>query len=67
MESAKSRNASLRAIKFFEEAIAKDPQYALAYSGLSDTYRYLDLQGVMAPAEAMPKAEKAARTGPRPR
>ena len=60
--SLRRADASLRAIKLFEEAIAKDPQYALAYSGLSDTYRFLDLQGVMAPAEAMPKAETAART-----
>ena len=54
-------DASQRAIEFFKEAILKDPRYALAYSGLSDTYRRLDLQGVMAPAEAMPKAEAAAR------
>lgn len=60
--SLRRADASLRAIKLFEEAILKDPQYALAYSGLSDTYRSLDLQGVMAPAEAMPKAEAAART-----
>jgi TolB-like protein/DNA-binding winged helix-turn-helix (wHTH) protein len=51
----------LKAIKFFEEAIAKDPRYASAYSGLSDTYRFLDMQGLAAPAEAMPKAEAAAR------
>ena len=52
---------SLRAIKFFEEAIIKDPQYAPAYSGLSDTYYHLDLQGVAPPAQAMPKAERAAK------
>ena len=51
----------LKAIKFFEEAITKDPGYAPGYSGLSDTYRILDLQGLAAPAQAMPKAERAAR------
>ena len=50
----------LKAIKYFEESIAKDPRYAPAYSGLSDTYRFLDLQGLAAPAEAMQKAETAA-------
>jgi tetratricopeptide (TPR) repeat protein len=28
----------LEAIRFFEQAIAEDPQYALAYTGLSDAY-----------------------------
>ena len=51
----------LKAIKYFEEAIAKDPNYARAYSGLSDTYRFLDLHGIAAPDDAMPKAEMAAR------
>jgi TolB-like protein/DNA-binding winged helix-turn-helix (wHTH) protein len=50
----------LKAIKYFEESIAKDPRYAPAYSGLSDSYRFLDLQGLAAPAEAMQKAETAA-------
>jgi TolB-like protein/DNA-binding winged helix-turn-helix (wHTH) protein/Tfp pilus assembly protein PilF len=51
----------LKAIRCFEEAIAKNSRYAPAYSGLSDTYRFLDMQGLAAPAEAMPKAETAAR------
>jgi TolB-like protein/DNA-binding winged helix-turn-helix (wHTH) protein len=51
----------LKAIKHFEDSIAKDPRYAPAYSGLSDTYRFLDNQGLSAPAAAMPKAETAAR------
>jgi TolB-like protein/DNA-binding winged helix-turn-helix (wHTH) protein len=51
----------LKAIKYFEEAIAHDSRYAAAYSGLSDTYRLLDLQGLARPAQAMPKAETAAR------
>jgi TolB-like protein/DNA-binding winged helix-turn-helix (wHTH) protein len=51
----------LKAIRYFEEAIAKDSRYAPAYSGLSDTYRFLDLQGLAAPAQAMPQAEMAAK------
>jgi DNA-binding winged helix-turn-helix (wHTH) protein/TolB-like protein/Tfp pilus assembly protein PilF len=60
--SLRRADATQRAIKKFEEAIAKDPQYALAYSGLADAYYRLDLQGVSTPAEAMLKAERAART-----
>jgi serine/threonine-protein kinase len=51
----------LKAITFFEEAIAKDSRYAPGYSGLSDAYRFLDVQGLAAPAQAMPKAEAAAK------
>ena len=49
------------AIKYFEEAIEIDPDYALAYAGLADCYNALGSweNGTMAPAEAMPKAKAA--------
>src|SRR3989454_5603469 len=34
-----------RAIKYFEEAIGKDPRYALAYAGLADCYSILGYYG----------------------
>jgi eukaryotic-like serine/threonine-protein kinase len=34
----RSQEGVLEAIRFFERAIAEDPQYALAYTGLSDAY-----------------------------
>jgi TolB-like protein/Tfp pilus assembly protein PilF len=47
--------------KYFEQAIEKDPGYALAYSGLADTYFYRGYSfGRMAPKDAMPKARAAA-------
>jgi TolB-like protein/Tfp pilus assembly protein PilF len=50
-----------RAEKYFEEAIHKDPTYALAYSGLADTYFYRGyIFGLMEPKDAMPKAKAAA-------
>jgi TolB-like protein/Tfp pilus assembly protein PilF len=50
-----------RAQKYFEQAIDKEPGYALAYSGLADTYFYRGYAfGRMAPKEAMPKARAAA-------
>ncbi len=48
--------------EYFDRAIARDPSYARAYSGLADTYALLgDWQyAVMAPAEALPLAKAAA-------
>jgi Tfp pilus assembly protein PilF len=56
----RTREGSLKAIEFFEQAIDSDPKYAPAYSGMSDTYRFLDLQGSAEPAWSRPKAERAA-------
>ena len=51
-----------KAKEFFDEAIAKAPDYAQAYSGLADTYALLgDWQyGVMPPRQALPAAKAAA-------
>jgi TolB-like protein/DNA-binding winged helix-turn-helix (wHTH) protein/Flp pilus assembly protein TadD len=51
------------AVDYFNQAIAKDPNYAVAYSGLADTYALLgDWQYSVMPAkEAMPLALAAAR------
>jgi serine/threonine protein kinase/predicted Zn-dependent protease len=48
------------AIGYFEAAIKIDPAYALAYSGLADTYIVLGLYARHAPGEIMPKALQAA-------
>jgi TolB-like protein/DNA-binding winged helix-turn-helix (wHTH) protein len=54
-------NAELeRAISYFGEAIAKDPGYALAYSGLADTYSVLPNYGGNQ-NEDFPKSNGAAR------
>jgi TolB-like protein/DNA-binding winged helix-turn-helix (wHTH) protein/Flp pilus assembly protein TadD len=52
-----------KAVDYFNQAIAKDPNYAAAYSGLADTYALLgDWQyAVMTPKEAMPRANAAAK------
>ena len=50
-----------KAIAFFEQAIAKDPNYALAYSGLADSYALLPGYGEGRPREWMPKAKEAAQ------
>jgi tetratricopeptide (TPR) repeat protein len=51
-----------KAVDYFDQAIARDPEYAAAYSGLADTYALLgDWQyAVMTTKEALPKAKAAA-------
>jgi serine/threonine protein kinase/Tfp pilus assembly protein PilF len=44
------------AIRFFEEAIALDPQYALAYTGLADCYSILRVYGWTPPEHSQPRA-----------
>jgi tetratricopeptide (TPR) repeat protein len=48
------------AISYFNQTIAKDPGYALAYSGLADAYTLLPPYGG-SPSENFPKANAAAR------
>ena len=45
---------------YFEQAIAKDPNFAAAHVGLSDCYRLLGWWGATPPREAMQKARAAA-------
>ena len=52
-----------KALEYFQQAIEKDPGFALAYSGLADTYDLLgavEAGGDMRPNDAMPKAKAAA-------
>jgi eukaryotic-like serine/threonine-protein kinase len=48
-------------IIYFQQAIQHDPNYALAYVGLSEAYRGLTLSGEMKPTEYMPRARDAAQ------
>ena len=50
-----------KAIEYFEQAIQKDPNYALAYAGLADCYTTLGINGVRAPNDVVPKAKEAAQ------
>ena len=49
-----------KAIEYFEQAIQKDPNYALAYTGLADSYTLLPWYGGWMPRDAVPKAKEAA-------
>jgi serine/threonine protein kinase/tetratricopeptide (TPR) repeat protein len=50
-----------KAISLFQAATQKDPSYAAAYSSLSDSYRALTYNSNVAPADAIPQSEAAAR------
>ncbi len=50
-----------KAIEYFQQSIGKDPIYALAYVGLSDTYGTLGYLGFRSPKEVWPRATAAAR------
>jgi serine/threonine-protein kinase len=52
-----------RAIESFQQAIEKDPDYALAYAGIADCYVTLGSweNGTFPPLEAIPKAKAAAK------
>ena len=49
-----------QAVEFFNQAVEKDPNYALAYSGLAESYVLFPGYSVALPQESMPKAKAAA-------
>jgi TolB-like protein/cytochrome c-type biogenesis protein CcmH/NrfG len=49
-----------KAITYFQQAIEKDTNYALAYSGIADCYALLADYSARPPNETMPKAKAAA-------
>lgn len=49
-----------RAIERFREAVAIDPKFAMAHSGLADAYSALGYLSYLAPADAFPEARRHA-------
>ena len=50
-----------KSIEVFEQAIARDPNYALAYAGLANSYVLVAFYGALPPKDILPKAREAAR------
>ena len=52
-----------KALELYQQAIDRDPNYALAYAGLADCYAMLGFTpyGTMRPSEAYPRAKAAAK------
>src|SRR5262245_34123022 len=49
-----------RAVEFYNQAIEKDPGFALAYSGLAESYVLFSNYDVASPKDSMPQAKAAA-------
>ena len=49
-----------KAIELFEKAIEIDPNYAMAYTGISDCYNLLPWYGTVPPEDSHPRAKAAA-------
>ena len=56
----RTRENVQKSIEYFQQAIEKDPNYALGYAGLSDGYTLLAYYGGAPAREVMPKAKAAA-------
>ena len=49
-----------KAVEYFQQAVEKDPSYALAYTGLADSYVLLGWNSYLPPKDAFPKSKMAA-------
>ena len=49
-----------KALEYFQQAVEKDPGYALAYTGLADSYVLLGWNSYLPPKDAFPKGKIAA-------
>jgi len=49
-----------KSIEYFEQAIERGPDYAIAFAGLADVYNMLGFYSTLSPIEAFPKAKATA-------
>ncbi|REJ79315.1 MAG: hypothetical protein DWQ47_00815 [Acidobacteria bacterium] len=56
----RTREDLAKSVEYFNKAIELDPAYALAYSGLAQSYVLFPNYGVAKPKESMPRAKAAA-------
>ncbi len=59
-EVYRAPEALKRAVEYFNQAIALDPRYALAYIGLADAYALYFDYGILPFRESLPQARDAA-------
>jgi tetratricopeptide (TPR) repeat protein len=61
-ELGKQKGTAFReGVRFFQRAVDLDPFYAAAYAGLADSFSLMANYSVLAPRDAFPRAEAAAR------
>ena len=58
--NARNPAAIKESIGYFQQAIAKDPNFALAYVGLADAYNIGNIMGAFSPKQSLPEAKEAA-------
>ena len=58
--SERTQQGFVKAMGYFEEAIRRDQDYSLAYSGLADCYHLMDNWGFMEPESAWQKSKEFA-------
>ena len=61
LASSKNKQGLEQSIGFYQKAVDLDPQYALAYAAMADSYIVLEDDGHMPATEANPKIRDAAR------
>ena len=49
-----------QSVGYYQQAIAEDPDFALAYSGLADAYNISNIVGLYSPQQSLPQAKAAA-------
>jgi len=57
----RTKNDILQGVEYFQQAIKLDPNYALAYAGLADSYNGMTAYPYLSPKEAVPQAKAAAK------
>lgn len=56
----RTREGTQKAIDYFEQALTRDPQYALAHVGIANCYSTMPISSDVPSREAFPKAKEAA-------
>lgn len=56
----RTREGTGKAIDYFQQALARDPNYALAYVGIANCYSAMPISGDVPSRDAFPKAKEAA-------
>ena len=59
----RSPEGTQKAVNYFQQAIDKDPAYALAYAGLADAYTYLSFFNMVAAARRHAQGEGGSNEG----
>jgi DNA-binding winged helix-turn-helix (wHTH) protein/TolB-like protein/tetratricopeptide (TPR) repeat protein len=57
----RTEQAITKGLRYFQQAVALDPNFAEAHAGVADSYALLGLYGLLPPKEAFPPAEDAAK------